>query len=91
MTTGYIIRAMGFASGARFPHFGEYLVSFDHEARDGQGLGTFSPRLTRAMIFDTREEAMEFWQRQSTVKPLRPDGKPNRPFSATSISIEPLP
>ena len=91
MTTGYVIRAMGFANGVHCPHLNEYLVSFDHEAHDGRGFGTFSPRLSRAMVFDTRVEAMQFWQKQSTTMPLRPDGEPNRPLTALSISVEPLP
>jgi hypothetical protein len=42
------------------------------------------------MVFEDHAAAMEVWTRQSRVRPLRPDGKPNRPLTAYTISIEPL-
>jgi len=91
MTTGYIIRVVRFENGAPCPISGQFLESFDHEADGGRGFGTFTRRISRAMVFDTIKEAMAFRDRQSTVMPLRPDGEPNRPLSCTTINIEPLP
>jgi hypothetical protein len=65
----------------------EYLVAFDFDAMGGVGYGIFTDELRLAMRFKTLREAMEFWRTQSTVKPLRPDGQPNRPLTASTISV----
>ena len=85
-----VIRAVGFANGTPCPHAGQWLKSFDHDAFGGQGHGEFTDDLDRAMRFTNNGEAFEFWSRQSTVRPLRPDGKPNKPFTALTVSIERL-
>jgi hypothetical protein len=66
---------------------GEYLVAFDFDAMNGVGYGIFTDVLELAMRFKTLRDAMEFWRTQSTVRPLRPDGKPNRPLTASTISV----
>jgi hypothetical protein len=66
---------------------GQYLVSFDFDAMRGTGYGIFTDKPEHAMRFKTLRDAMEFWRTQSTVKPLRPDGMPNRPLTASTISI----
>ena len=66
---------------------GQYLVSFDFEAMNGLGFGIFTDIPEHAMQFKTLRDAMEFWRTQSTIKPLRPDGKPNRPLTASTISV----
>jgi hypothetical protein len=83
----YVIRAEGFANGEHCPHAGEYVESFDHEAHGGQGYGEFTPHLACAMQFATTGEAIEFWRRVPKVRPLRPDGKPNRPLTALSVTF----
>jgi hypothetical protein len=88
--TGFGILAVEFANGAPCPHANQWLRTFDHEAFDGRGHGEFTEDPERAMLFATSADAMRFWQRQSTVKPLRPDGKPNRPLTALTVVIEPL-
>ena len=65
----------------------QYLVSFGFDAMNGCGFGIFTDRPEQAMRFKTMRDAMEFWRTQSTVKPLRPDGKPNRPLTASTISV----
>ena len=40
------------------------------------------------MKFADMSEAFECWKRQSTVCPLRADGKPNRPLTAFSITFD---
>ena len=66
---------------------GQYLVSFDFDAMNGTGFGIFTDKPEHAMRFKTLRDAMEFWLTASTVKPLRPDGKPNRPLTASTISV----
>jgi hypothetical protein len=86
----YVIIALGFENGTPCPHAGEYLKSFDHEVYDGQGLGVFTKSLARAKRFDTHEDVFAFWNMQSASRPLRPDGKPNKPLTALSVKIEPV-
>jgi hypothetical protein len=82
--------AVGFRNGVPCPHAGQFLKSFDHEAHNGQGDGVFTKKLERAKRFDSREELFAFWQKQSTVRPLRPDGEPNRPLTALTVTLEPV-
>lgn len=67
-----------------------FLKDFDHEAGNGHGLLTVTKKRDEAKVFESGMEAMEFWRKQSVTKPLRPDGKPNRPLTAFTISIEGL-
>jgi hypothetical protein len=41
--------------------------------------------------FPDIKAAMECWQRQSTVRPWRSDGKANRPLTAYTITFETVP
>lgn len=81
----YVIVAEGFANGASCPHAGEYLESFDFDG-DEQGYGEFTPDLAKAKRFADVGELMEFWRTQSRTRPKRPDGRPNRPLTALTIS-----
>jgi hypothetical protein len=85
-----VILAVGFADKTPCPHANQWLESFDHDAYDGQGYGEFTFDPDRAMRFADTIEAMEFWRKQSTVRPLRSDGKPNRPLTALTIVVETL-
>jgi hypothetical protein len=40
------------------------------------------------MRFADLAAAVACWKRQSTVRPLRPDGKPNRPLTAFTITFD---
>lgn len=65
---------------------GEYIVAFDVNAFGGIGYFTSSPDVAKAMRFPSLEAALQAWRTQSTLRPLRADGKPNRPLTALSIS-----
>lgn len=86
----YVMVALGFANGTRCPHKGYYLKSFDHEHDNGTGWGEFTKDIMRAKQFDTREELFEFWTRVPKCRSWRPDGQPNRPLTALSVTIEPV-
>ena len=71
------------------PLEGEYLVSFDAEAEGGQGFVVSTSDLQQARRLSFKEA----WQLLGTVptsKPVRPDGKPNRPLTATTWQILPI-
>jgi hypothetical protein len=71
------------------PLKGEYLVSFDAEAGNGQGFVLSTPDLQKARRFTFRE-AWETLGTEPRSKPKRPDGKPNRPLTATTWQILPV-
>jgi len=70
---------------------GMWVVRCDVDAYSGRGKLDATVDPDNAARFATMAEAMLYYRRQSTVQPLRADGKPNRPLTAYSVSIEQLP
>lgn len=68
-----------------------WLRSLDVDAHDGRGDVRITHDPTKAMRFASIMSASQCWQRQSTVRPLRPDGKPNRPLTAYTITFDQVP
>jgi hypothetical protein len=83
-----IMRALGFANGVDCPVAGQWVKTFDHEAHGGIGDGVFTANPAKAMRFASFTEAVEFWKKIPKCKPLREDGKPNRPLSATTVTFD---
>jgi hypothetical protein len=65
---------------------GDYLEWSNPDARHGRGDERWTAHLAKAKRFATFREAMECWKAQSTIRPFRPDGAPNRPMTAYSVS-----
>jgi hypothetical protein len=80
----------GIAEG-RPPQLLEYVESCDVNAHRGRGDVKLTRGLAKAKRFPDFEAAMAYWKRQSTVRPLRPDGKPNRPLTAYNVTMENVP
>jgi hypothetical protein len=70
---------------------GKYLVWSDPDANGGDGAETWSDDPVKAKRFRSRDAAFACWRARSKVTPTRPDGRPNRPMTAYSITIEPAP
>src|SRR5262245_63041462 len=70
---------------------GDYLEWSDPDARGGRGDDRWTSDLAKAKRFPSHEAAWMCWKAQSTRRPLRPDGKPNRPMTAYSVTIEEVP
>jgi len=71
------------------PHAGKYLQAFDPDFEDGRGRIEATSDVELAQRFPSAAEAWEEWKRPSTVHPIREtDGKPNRPMSAWTVSIQ---
>jgi hypothetical protein len=77
-----------------------YLKSYDADyVPDGPtamaswvtGRATFTDDPRDGLRFPDIKAAIECWQRQSTVRPWRPDGRPNRPLTAYTITFETVP
>jgi hypothetical protein len=64
-----------------------YLRNFDVNARAGRGATAFTRDPYGAMRFANAAEAMRTWQTQSSVRPFRDDGLPNRPLTAFTIEV----
>jgi hypothetical protein len=67
---------------------GKYLEWSDPDARNGFGDDRWTANLTKAKKFASFADAMECWKAQSTVRPFRDDGAPNRPMTAYSVTPE---
>lgn len=63
---------------------GQYLMAFDFEAHDGQGLIDMTPDQAQAKVFADLAEAFAYAHTSPECKPTRDDGKPNRPLTATT-------
>lgn len=70
---------------------GKYLERSDPNARRGMGDDRWTDSAEKAKRFPTFEAAMACWQAVSLVRPFRPDGKPNRPLTAYSVTVEEVP
>jgi len=64
-----------------------YLTSFDPDYGDGRGHIAVTSYVSRARRFADAVEGWQEWRRESTVQPLRPDGLPNRPLTAYTVSF----
>lgn len=72
----------------------QYLKSFDPEKNApsypcGEAIATYD--INEAMKFPSMIAVWEFWKTESKLRPLRPDGKPNRPLTAFNISPQRVP
>lgn len=66
---------------------GAYVAEYDPDAHDGWGSVLLDGDPAKAATFDTAKGAFEFWQRTSQVRPVRPDGLPNRPLTAFTVEV----
>jgi len=85
-----VIRILGFANGAHCPHAGEYLEAFDFEAFDGRGFMETTPDVDKALKFADLHAAVLFTMTVPVTKPVREDGRPNRPLTAAHIEVVPV-
>lgn len=86
---GFLIKAGPYADGLPNPAAGQWLRSFDPDAMGGLGFAEWTAEIAAAKVFDSYHSALAEWVRQSTTRPLRADGKANRPLAAYSIYIVP--
>ena len=88
------MRLDGLISGHRSPYDGQYLVEYDPDIKGIDPDGR--PMLCHLSTTPDREQALrlpkvellELWRKVSTRWPKRPDGKPNRPLTAYTVTIE---
>lgn len=91
MSIGILVIAEPFNHGGAILDPPEWLRHADVDAYDGRGDADTTPDPTLALRFPDAREAMAFWNQQSTVRPLREDGQPNKPLTSLTVSIEEIP
>lgn len=74
----------GMPDGRSTGRDGQYLRDFDFEAGDGRGMIALTSDIKKAKRFRNGMDAFQFYQRTPQCKPIREDGKPNRPLTATN-------
>jgi hypothetical protein len=70
---------------------GMFVQAYDADGNDGLGHVEFTGDLTKALQFDELHAASSAIYAQSTLRPLRDDGEPNRPLTAYTIAVMQLP
>lgn len=70
---------------------GAWLASFDPEAHEGYGEVVFTLIPARIMRFADAAQAMEYIRQVPRARPVRGDGKPNRPLTAYTWQVEEAP
>jgi hypothetical protein len=66
---------------------GAYLASYDPEGDGGNGIATWTRDVSRAMTFATGEAATACYRAVPLNRPLRPDGRPNRPLTMFTVAF----
>lgn len=66
---------------------GRYLASYDPEGADGNGVATWTSDPAQAMTFETAEAATACYRAVPCNRPLRSDGKPNRPLTIFTVAF----
>ena len=84
----HVMRIIQRADGVRSHYDGRYVMDC-RDTPDGMGIYVTSPKLEDARRFADAGEAMAFWNRISATRRWRPDGKPNKPLTAFTVSIVP--
>jgi hypothetical protein len=84
----YLLRILGRGTDIWGPDDRLWLKGYDPEAMQGVGRADLTSDPDEAVKFKTAGEAMKLWATQSKLRPLRPDGKPNRPLTAYTVEVE---
>jgi hypothetical protein len=89
--TKYVILIHGLVNGQSSPYDGTYLSHFDFDDCEPHECNLMTAKTPEdATRFDDVPTATEIWKTIDPRQPVRLDGKPNRPLTAFSVSIEPV-
>lgn len=85
----HVVGLAGFISGPEAPPdpTGQYVETYDPEAFGGLGDVTTTTDPAKAARFPDTVTALHTWQIAPQNRPMRLDGRPNRPLSAFSIEV----
>lgn len=79
----YVLRLMGDALGQATPWDGQFLKAYDPEAETWE----WTPLTEAALHFTDAGAALSCWKQVSRVRPVRRDGKPNRPLTQFTVEV----
>ena len=84
-----VIRIVCMATGVPGPEDGKYIKDYVPDLdRLGRGNVVCTSDKSQAKQFADAAEALAFWKHQSKRRPLRDDGRPNRPLTAFTVESE---
>jgi hypothetical protein len=69
------------------PYAGKFVADYDPDGCSGRGRLSTTSDPTSALRFADVGPAMKCYRQQSTVAPLREDGRPNRPLTAFTVEF----
>jgi len=72
------------------PTPGSWLAFYDPAAADGGGSAQWTTNLDEALHFRDRMHAVDTYYAVPANRPLRADGKPNRPLTAYTVEFVPV-
>jgi hypothetical protein len=87
----HVMKILAAADGTFIPFANHYVRQVDFDAAGGRGSLKTTPDPLQAKRFRDVDAALRFWNTQSKAVPLRPDGLPNKPLTAFTVTLEPLP
>lgn len=82
-----VIQVVGRADGRVCPQDGLYLAAGDPATVQSHDGFDWTSDPMGGLRFDSIGEALTYWSRQSTVRPLREDGQPNKPLTAWTVEL----
>lgn len=91
MNTDFVIRVVGPVRQDGPHDFDGRYAQFLSFSGCGPGEVNFKTTANPAAAagFPSVVEALEFWKTVDPRRPVRPDGQPNRPLTAFTVSVEP--
>lgn len=90
----FVVRFQGMAGTVQHgipPQIGAFVKSWDAEAHEGRGEVEWTIEPSEALKFRSQIAAYDAWMTVPASRPVREDGKPNRPFTSFTIAVEPAP
>lgn len=82
-----IIKIMGVAGTGIWFIDDVYLAAYDPDGERGLGSIMLTADPSKAQEFRDKATAMQTWNLQSSVKPIRRDGQPNKPLTVATVEI----
>jgi hypothetical protein len=70
---------------------GQYLRSYNPEAHGGLGSAEWVADIAQAQVYPTFRDAFEAWRQVPKSRPVRGDGRPNRPLTSFTVEFEVAP
>ena len=77
----------GYKTEANGDIYGGWLAAYDPEAHGGQGEVRWTNDPTEGLTFADQTAAAECYMTVPSNRPLRPDGRPNRPLAAWTVEF----